>query len=92
MRAKAWTFYTDPGHGWLKVSKKDLAAAGVASKITPYSYQRGEHVYLEEDCDMETFLSAVNKAGADWSEIKDRMKVKSTDKRSKIRSYERYAG
>jgi len=90
IKAKNWTFYADPGHGWLKVARKDIAAAGVAEAITSFSYQRGDYVYLEEDCDMSTFLSAVNKAGYDWSEIKDRIKTQHTNKTSKIRGYERY--
>jgi hypothetical protein len=35
----------------------------IADKITPYSYQRGEDVFLEEDCDLSTFADAMEKAG-----------------------------
>jgi hypothetical protein len=35
-----------------------LIRLGIIEKITPYSYQRGDTVYLEEDCDASTFLQA----------------------------------
>jgi hypothetical protein len=35
-------YIMDPGHGWLKVPKALLAQLGIADKISPYSYQRGE--------------------------------------------------
>ena len=88
---KAWTFYSDPGHSWLKVARKDVVAAGVADKVSVCSFQRGDYVYLEEDCDAEAFLVAVQAIGGyDWSTIKDTLKEKSTDRRSKIRSYQSY--
>lgn len=57
------TFYTDPGHGWLAVDRADLDALGIAHKITAYSYQRGDRVYLEEDVDATTYLEAAAAAG-----------------------------
>lgn len=46
-------YYTDPGHGWLKVPRKQ--ALGLS--ISAFSYQRGDWVYLEEDCDMPKYVS-----------------------------------
>lgn len=40
--------YIDPGHGWLKVPRKELHELGIADRITPYSYERGEWVYLKK--------------------------------------------
>ena len=54
---------TDPGHGWIKVPKKLLAELGIANKITPYSYMRGDFAYLEEDADASTFFEAMRAAG-----------------------------
>jgi hypothetical protein len=40
-----------------------LKELGIADKISTYSYQANEYVYLEEDCDAGVFLRA--KYGAD---------------------------
>lgn len=50
--------YSDPGHGWLKVKRSELVRLGILDRITSYSYQRGEFVYLEEDCDLSAFMDA----------------------------------
>ena len=61
--ARRLTYYTDPGHGWLRVDRDDLDALDIAHKITPYSYERGPWVYLEEDQDATTYLEAARAAG-----------------------------
>ncbi|MGB8348306.1 MAG: hypothetical protein WCD86_25715 [Ktedonobacteraceae bacterium] len=53
-----YKFHTDGGHGWLEVTRKELAAFGLLDKISDYSYQRGDSVFLEEDCDMALFHHA----------------------------------
>jgi hypothetical protein len=58
-----FNYYTDPGHGWVEVPRALLHELGIADKITGYSYQRGEDVFLEEDCDLSTFARAMEKAG-----------------------------
>jgi hypothetical protein len=60
---KKLTYYTDAGHGWIKVSRADLDALDIAHKITTYSYERGPWVYLEEDCDASTYMEAAKAAG-----------------------------
>lgn len=53
-----FAFVSDPGHGWLVVPKNFIAQAGLTeADFTPYSYQKGAQVALEEDCDMGTFLN-----------------------------------
>jgi len=79
------TFYQDPGHGWLAVKRQWLQALGIEDRITPYSYQRGNTVYLEEDCDFCTFHYAAKAAGWEVNYFH-----KHTDKRSPIRSYDRF--
>jgi len=79
-------FIQDPGHGWLKVPRKLLQQLGIEHKITHYSYQRADYVYLEEDCDYSTFRAAMNKAGLSFT-CRDRV---ACEKRSKIRSYESF--
>lgn len=51
-------FTVDPGHGWLAVTRAEINALGIADKISSYSYQKGEIVFLEEDADLSTFLRA----------------------------------
>ena len=58
---KSFTFYCDPGHGWLKVSKSDCNFLGLSAiDFSRYSYQEnqksGLQFYLEEDCDARIFL------------------------------------
>ena len=53
-----YTFFNDPGHGWLQVSKEEVKKLGIKSKISRYSYMDDTHVYLEEDCDAVVFIHA----------------------------------
>lgn len=64
-KSKPYTFYEDPGHGWLEVPTQELRDLGIADKISGYSYisSDGKRAYLEEDCDLSVFLEA--KVGAD---------------------------
>lgn len=61
---KTFTFYTDPGHGWLAVTYADVLAAGLDLKdFSCYSYVRGQTLFLEEDQDAGVFLEAWKKLG-----------------------------
>lgn len=91
---KSIIIYTDPSHGWAKVSLKELIKLNIADKISTYSYIRAKrydkhaqsiYVYLEEDCDLSTYLQALDHKG-----IKYQFKTLHTDKSSKVRSYNRY--
>lgn len=53
--------FNDPGHGWLRIRKVDVARLGIGSEITSYSYQKGPYAYLEEDQDAGT---AIDKAAS----------------------------
>ena len=57
-----YIFFSDPGHGWLRVKKTEIEP--IKDKISPYSYMNGEYVYLEEDCDAPIFLT--HKFGKDF--------------------------
>jgi hypothetical protein len=61
MAVQKLKFYSDPGHGWLAVKRKMLFDLGIADKITPYSYQKGNTVYLEEDCDAPLLIGELKK-------------------------------
>lgn len=78
-------FYMDPGHGWAKVPRKLLSDLGIADKISSYSYQRENDVYLEEARDMHTFINAMRGKGVQCF-FRDKIAKKS----SKIRSYHYY--
>jgi hypothetical protein len=55
---KTFTYLQDPAHGWLLVSKSDLAAVGLAPEdFSSFSYARDDTFALEEDCDMSIFLN-----------------------------------
>lgn len=84
--ARVITIYHDPGHSWAKVPRKTLHELNIAHRITPFSYQRGEHVYLEEDCDMATFLYAYREQHGGVPPFRESY----TNRQSKIRSYNPY--
>lgn len=77
--------YSDPGHAWGKVKRSVLHNLGIANNISSYSYQRGEYVYLEEDCDLSALCMALNQRNTRIKFVE-----KHTDRDSRIRSYERY--
>lgn len=78
-------FYADPGHGWGAVKRNLVYSLGVAGKISPCSYQKGDTVYLEEDCDLSIVVDALRAAGHAVE-----FETKHTDNRSPIRSYDRF--
>ena len=60
---KHFIFYSDPGHGWLMVPRALLDQLGISGKVSAYSYQRVDDVFLEEDCDYSLFDKAMKEAG-----------------------------
>lgn len=54
-----YTYFVDPGHAWLCVSPRaELHRLKIADKISCYSYQYCDKVYLEEDVDWRIFTQA----------------------------------
>jgi len=80
-----FVLYADPGHGWLKVKREQaIKLLGPRFReITSYSYQRGDSVYLEEDCDFGLLFECAKAKG-----IEIKYAVKHTNRNSKIRNYE----
>ena len=68
-----FTFYTDPGHGWLQVSAADLRALCLTPQsFSRYSYRKAADLfYLEEDCDAPKFLAAWEAKHGRKPDIKD---------------------
>lgn len=81
-------FYSDPAHGWLKVAIKELERLGIADKITPCSYIRGQYAYLEEDCDAPLYMKAYKEAHGE--KVKIEVEEHTTNRESRIRSYDSY--
>ncbi len=81
MNNKTYTFYSDPGHGWLEVQKKELEELNIFNKVSEYSYINNDLVYLEEDCDANIFINAFkSKFGVNpkiYEPIKDNHKIRS---------------
>lgn len=78
--------YSDPGHGWVAVKRSFLTELGCLESITPFSYMKGATVYLEEDCDVATFVKAyVAKFGTNPNILPSKYRA-----RSPIRSYESF--
>lgn len=60
---KAYNFYSDAGHGWLRVKLNELDRLGILEDISMFSYLFADIAYLEEDCDLATFMRAKQAAG-----------------------------
>lgn len=45
MKSKTYKFYSDPGHGWLAVKRRELKDLGIDQTISSYSYQKGLTIY-----------------------------------------------
>lgn len=89
-KLKSLHIYSDCGHAWAKVKKTLLHELGIAEKITRCSYQYGEYAYLEEDCDLSTFLVAYfgGEIPKDWeSQLKT---ITHRSNYSRVKSYPRY--
>lgn len=87
MERWAYVFYSDPGHGWLAVKRKFLKELGILDKITRFSYQRGDTVYLEEDVDVGFFVQAFE---ARYGK-KPTVVSKWTNSHSRIRGYDNFS-
>ena len=60
---KTYDFYSDAGHGWMKVPIAQLVSLGIAGDISHFSYMKGGFAYLEEDSDAQKFIEAMEKRG-----------------------------
>lgn len=85
---KPYNYFQDPAHGWVRVKMSELMELGIADKISSYSYvsASGKSVYLEEDLDLSTFLSA--KGIEKLSDLP--IRTKHSDKPSYVRSLKNY--
>ena len=56
-------FYCDPGHGWIAVKVSLLRELGITGQISGCSFVKGGTAYLEEDCDAERLIRALDAKG-----------------------------
>lgn len=66
---QTFTYYQDPGHGWLEVPRDLLHTLGIADEISECSRQRLETVFLEEDSDLFRFTRAMGAAGREFKTL-----------------------
>lgn len=81
----SFDFINDPGHGWLKVPFDLIKKFGLQMFISNFSYQNGNDVYLEEDCDANLLLKALHE-----NNIKYVIKYIHTDELSEVRNMDYY--
>jgi hypothetical protein len=64
---RTFTYLQDPGHGWLIVTRADLAGAGMSpADFSVCSYVSGDNLALEEDCDMPRFIKRLDERGTPY--------------------------
>ena len=77
-------YYQDASHGWIAVKRKMLSEMNLEGEISPYSYQKGQTVYLEEDSDAYKFVRACKNRGIEV------VPISKYSVRSAIRTYDSY--
>ena len=83
LEPRTFTYLQDPGHGWLIVSRGDLAGAGMSpADFSSCSYVRGDTLALEEDCDMPRFLKRLDERGIPY-----RLREQHTDAEAHVRRW-----
>jgi hypothetical protein len=78
-------FFSDAGHGWGRVPHSLITELGIADKISEFSYQDRDYVYLEEDCDLSLCIHELTLAG-----FREHIVHRKPVNRSSIRKLPRY--
>ena len=79
------TYHHDPAHGWMEVKRELLTTLGIPHLISSYSYQKGDRVFLEEDCDAPVLIRLLGELGIRYTTIE-----RHTDADHWIRGLDRY--
>jgi len=79
-----YTVWTDAHHAWIEVPKREVKQLGLLDKISTYSFEKGDNLYLEEDIDGKMFLDRINE---DIFELDERY-----EEESRVRKYKPYKG
>ena len=83
---RKFEFFSDPGHGWVKVPGALLRELGIVERISSYSYAAAGFGYLEEDCDLSVFFNAYRERFGRDPELVERV----SDALAEIRNYSRF--
>lgn len=67
MRKITLNKFSDPAHGWIKISLKHLNQLNLIENITPFSYINNKHAYLEEDLDASRLLDRLEELNIPYS-------------------------
>ena len=67
MRKITLNKFSDPAHGWIKISLKHLKELELIDQITPFSYINNKHAYLEEDLDASRLLNRLEELNIPYS-------------------------
>jgi len=84
--AKKFTILEDPGHGWVKVSKKLILDLGIWDQISTGSFINKGYAYLEEDYDGFLFHESYKKLFGHQPVYRSAISNKS----SRIREYDSF--
>jgi hypothetical protein len=79
--------FCDAGHGWGRVFRTDLRDLNILQDITSFSYQKNRYVYLEEDCDLSTYVNALKNL---YPDIEINFKTVNNSNYSSIRTYDNF--
>jgi len=72
MAIKPYLFIETSRHGYLRVPNSELNQLRIRKKISEFSYMDNLYTYLEEDCDLTTFVEAkIRKHGDDYDVEED---------------------
>lgn len=77
--------FTDPGHGWIKISLKHLNQLKLIDKVSTYSYINNNHAYLEEDCDASLLIKTLEENNVSYE-----FRYNHSNTSSKLRYYDSY--
>ena len=77
--------FTDPSHGWIKISLNHLNKLNLIDKITPFSFINNKHAYLEEDCDASLLIDTLKQ-----NDIHFEFRYNHSNTSSKLRYYDSY--
>jgi len=77
--------FTDPSHGWIKISLNHLNKLNLIDKITPFSFINNKHAYLEEDCDASLLIDTLKQ-----NDIHFEFRYHHSNTSSKLRYYDQY--
>lgn len=86
-KTRVFPVIADPGHSWAKVPMVFLSrilGPEWRTHFTPFSYERGGFVYLEEDQDAASLILACHNAGI---EPIFKLKCNCANRYSRVRNY-----